>query len=727
MSFAEVAIATGAGTFTYVLPPEYNISAGWRVSVPLLNRAVTGFIVSVSDKCDIAPEKLKRINKPLDDFPAFTEETLAIAKWMSEYYYTSLASCLKCAAPYFGAAAARGKKAKVAFVNEDAIPPAKLPVKSQEVFDFVADSGRAYVADIKNCLNVSASVIDTLVKRRLLVIEEEEVLRSVLPKAEEAEKPDLTACQKDALAKTRGFLEKDLPVLICGVTGSGKTEIYMRLIEDTIEAGKQAIMLVPEISLTPQTAAVFSARFGEKVTITHSRLSAGERFDQWKKAMDGKVSVVIGPRSAVFMPFSRLGLIVIDEEHEKTYKSEYSPKYDVLGVAEKRAELSGAKLVLGSATPSVSSYYRAVEKREFELVIMSERVNKTPPEMVLVDMRRELAQGNRSIFSNELFNALTDNLERGKQSILFLNRRGHSTFVSCRQCGHVMACNNCSVNYTYHSFNNSLICHYCGGMERVPQNCPVCGSKYIKFFGAGTQRIEQEIEGAFPSAKIARMDFDTTAEKRGHEKIIEAFAKGGGDILVGTQMLAKGLNFPLVSVVGVLAADSAIHSGDYASAETAYQLITQVAGRAGRGEFPGTVYVQTYMPEHYSIKFSSESKYERFYEHEIAIRRQMEYPPFSHIFMALFTGENERAVISSLHKLCDIMKAYNRKGFFTVLGPSPAFVAKVRKCYRWKLLIKGKDAELLKKFVFYCMDKLDKGAGLGGVSVNLTLDPSVIL
>jgi primosomal protein N' (replication factor Y) len=499
----------------------------------------------------------------------------------------------------------------------------------------------------------------------------------------------------------------------------------MRVIADFIAKGKQAIVLVPEIALTPQLTEMFRRRFGDTVAVTHYKLSNGEKAEIRRKAASGEISVVIGPRSAVFSPLRNLGVIVIDEEHDKSYKSELTPKYDAREVASKRAEIEGFSVIMGSATPSVEGYYRAVELNEYELITLNERVNRKMPETVVVDMRAELADGNRSVFSSALFEALEDALKHGEQAILFLNRRGHSTFISCRNCGGVLTCARCSVNFTYHMPIDLLICHYCGEKARPPSVCPSCQSRNIKYFGVGTQRIEDDLKSALPHARLLRMDADTTGKKGGHDKIIKQFADGEADILIGTQMVAKGLNFPSVSVVGIMAADTALNMGDFSSAETCYQLITQVSGRAGRAETDGTVYIQTYDPEHYSIKFAAGNNYAEFYGHEIAIRRAMDYPPFSHFLLVMFTGKDERSVILNLHILSGIMEKYNRKKFFTLYGPAPAAVSKIKDNYRHKLIVKGEDEELLKKFGFYCLDKLKvMKVDMIGITVSVTVDPA---
>ena len=585
------------------------------------------------------------------------------------------------------------------------------------------------VSDLQLRLGISSSPIKSLELKGLIYLEKVVRRRDVLPEPQQAFEPvELTSEQEHAVKTLTVALNQDRPkpILIHGVTGSGKTEVYMKAISHALSQGRQAIMLVPEIALTPQAVDAFSARFGHAVTVTHSRLSLGERYDQWKRAKDGQVQVIIGPRSAIFTPFANLGIIIVDEEHENTYKSETSPKYDTIALARKLTEVTGALLVLGTATPSISTYFQA-KSEQFDLVEMQHRVNNRFADLEIADMRAELANGNKTIFSVALHAAIGRNLAAGQQTILFLNRRGHSTFVNCRTCGDVLSCTDCSVNFTYHMFSNRLMCHYCGINVRMPKNCPTCGSIYIKYFGIGTQKVEEYLGEAFPGARVLRMDLDTTSKKNSHSRIINAFAGGHADILVGTQMIAKGLNFPRVSLVGIVAADMALNNGDYRGAELSYQLITQVAGRAGRDTLPGRVIIQTYFPEHYSIQCAVDNDYAGFYEHEIKIRRQMNYPPFSHIFMILFVSPDEANLIKALHQLAEIMKHYNRKGLCEILGPAPAVISKIRGSYRWKLLVKCNDEEILKKFVFYCLDKLKVSANVDGITMNLTLDPAYIV
>ncbi len=625
-------------------------------------------------------------------------------------------------------------KTKFAYINyeNENIEQLITQIKSKDspqkkIIDLLIENESLAVSDIKKYLHISNSPLSTLAKNNIIIIEDVEVYRNTI---------DINKIKKDIVPTPTSDQQKALdfiqnknntkPVLIHGITGSGKTEIYLRLIENVLKKGKQAIILVPEISLTPQTVNTFIKRFGELVSVTHSRLTIGERYDQWKKARDGKISIMIGPRSAVFAPFNNLGIIIIDEEHEKTYKSETTPKYSAKEVAIERGRLTNSLIILGSATPSIESYYEA-EMGKIDLITIEERVNKRLPDIFISDMRNELAEGNTTIFSHALSVAIEEALEKNEQIILFLNRRGFSTFVSCRRCGYVMTCDNCNVNYTYHIYSDKLICHYCGKTIKNTANCPQCGSKFIKYFGVGTQKIEDEVKKKYPNVNVLRMDMDTTSGKHSHESILNKFRNGEAQILIGTQMIAKGLDFPNVSLVGIIAADLSLNNGDFRAGETTYQLITQVSGRAGRAEVHGKVYIQTYNPEHYSIIYAKDNNYKEFYNHEISLRKQMIYPPFSHIFSILFTSSDEKKIITALFKLLEIMKYYNRKGLFEMLGPTPAIVSKIKKRYRWKLLVKSVDEDKIKSFVFYCMDKLKQYEDISDISINLTLNPSLLV
>ena len=568
------------------------------------------------------------------------------------------------------------------------------------------------VDELKEKASVTDSPIHTLLQKGVLVEQRRQEKRDVFQLEDYTPTQPFypTPEQAQALALLREEEQKEgkRPILLHGVTGSGKTEIYMQLIEHVIMEGKQAIVLVPEISLTPQIMERFISRFGKRVSVTHSRLSLGERLDQWRKARDGEISIIIGPRSALFMPFSNLGVIVMDECHESSYISDVTPKYHTREVARKLSELTGALLVMGSATPDIDSYHRAVTG-EFLLLQLKERTKGSRlPEVFVTDMRKELEDGNRSAFGLPLQQAIRENLEKGQQTMLFLNRRGYSTFVSCRKCGEVLTCPSCNVSYTYHASDKALVCHYCGKEVPVPKTCPSCGSHYIRYFGTGTQKIEEETRRLFPEASVLRMDADTTTGKNGHARILELFGKGKADILIGTQMIAKGHDFPNVTLVGILAADLSLNLGTYQAAENCFQLITQAAGRAGRGELAGRVFIQTYQPENHAIRMAAAQDYEGFYQEEILLRQAMEYPPFSHIFSVLITGKMEQEVILAAQRLGAFMNHYAERAGCTVVGPAPAPLPKFRGEFRWQIFAKGTDAERLKAFVLYTVEQTKK-------------------
>lgn len=580
------------------------------------------------------------------------------------------------------------------------------------VLSAICPRERLSVEELKEKAAVTDSPIHTLLQKGVLVEQRRQEKRDVFQLEDYTPTQPFypTPEQEQALTLLREEEQKEQkrPVLLHGVTGSGKTEIYMQLIEHVIMAGKQAIVLVPEISLTPQIMERFISRFGKRVSVTHSRLSLGERLDQWRKARDGEISIIIGPRSALFMPFSNLGVIVMDECHESSYISDVTPKYHTREVARKLSELTGALLVMGSATPDIDSYHRAVTG-EFLLLQLKERTKGSRlPEVFVTDMRKELEDGNRSAFGLPLQQAIRENLEKGQQTMLFLNRRGYSTFVSCRKCGEALTCPSCNVSYTYHASDKALVCHYCGKEVPVPKTCPSCGSHYIRYFGTGTQKIEEETRRLFPEASVLRMDADTTTGKNGHARILELFGKGRADILIGTQMIAKGHDFPNVTLVGILAADLSLNLGTYQAAENCFQLITQAAGRAGRGELAGRVFIQTYQPENHAIRMAAAQDYEGFYQEEILLRQAMEYPPFSHIFSVLITGEMEQEVILAAQRLGAYMNHYAERAGCTVVGPAPAPLPKFRGEFRWQIFAKGTDAERLKAFVLYTVEQTKK-------------------
>ena len=723
--------------FTYKVPDEMQgkIEVGMRVIVPfgMNNKKYEGYLINFLDEVDFDESKIKSIIDSPDEQALLSKEMLDLVKWMHKKYYTSMSECLKCVIP-IGVMKSHVQTAKYISIvesDEDLINTILLQNNKQsEVLRFLLDYGKTKLNDVAKSLKITTAPIKTLEKKNAILIEEIEINRNpVNIKKDNSRVPKvLNTEQENAVKEATDMFERKFkkPVLIHGVTGSGKTEVYMEIISRVLKEGKQAIVLVPEISLTPQTLERFVERFGDVVNLTHSKLSNGERYDQWRNARQGSISIMIGSRSAVFAPFKNLGVIIIDEEHESSYKSDTSPKYDTREVAIKRGLLNNALVIMGSATPSIESFYK-VEQRLYSLATLKHRVNQNPPIVSVIDMRLELLKGNRSIFSDALKISMHENLKRNEQTILFLNRRGYSTFVSCRKCGHVMMCDQCNVNYTYHAEINKLVCHYCAKEIKSPTECPACESVFIRFFGVGTQKIEHEVKKLFPTARVARMDMDTTSKKNSHGSILSKFRSGEIDILIGTQMIAKGLDFPNVTLVGVVAADIALNAGDYRSGETTFQLLTQVSGRAGRAVKQGVVYIQTYDPEHYSIKFAKDANYKDFYDYELALRRQMNYPPFSYIFVILFTCEDEKKLISSLHDLAHVMKVYNKNEKFKILGPSPAIISKIKNKYRWKIIVKHDEEENLKSFVFYCIEKLEKVRNLKNISMNLAINPTMIV
>lgn len=573
----------------------------------------------------------------------------------------------------------------------------KRDEKKAQVLQNIMDAGLELTSsEICRKFGCSAYTIKSLLKKELLIKKEVEVYRNPVNWNMHYEKFKLTADQINAIDKILDGYKKGRNIaLIEGVTGCGKTEIYLNLVEKFISEDKDAIVLVPEISLTPQTVERFKGRFGDVVAVFHSRLSAGERYDEWRRIQKGAVRVVVGARSAIFAPLQNLKLIIIDEEHEYSYKSETSPKYLTSEVAEFLVNQNSGLLVMGSATPSIESYYKA-ETGKINFVHIGKRVDdRKLPDIKVIDMRDELKNGNKSMFSEELYDAVSENLKKKEQTLLFLNRRGFSTFVSCRSCGYVMKCKNCDVSLTYHADINRLKCHYCGNQIMVPSVCPKCGSKYIKYFGAGTEKIENEVKRLFPDARVLRMDMDTTRKKGAHEKIYNAFKEHKADILIGTQMISKGLDFKDVTLVGVIAADTSLNLPDFRSAERTFQLITQVSGRAGRGNLKGKVIVQTYEPEHYSIQYAKKQDYRAFYDKEIEIRKILNNPPFTDILYILFTSDKEESIIETCSTVKSDLEKISKEYNTEILGPVPCCLSKIKNTYRWHVIFKGNVREMV--------------------------------
>ncbi len=696
--------------FDYAVPQELadRMTVGMRVSVPFGwgNRRVDGIVVGIAEKSEY--KNLKKISSIYGREPVCSPWILELCLWISQKYFCSLYQAIRLATPPGMTSGVKEKSIKVATLKlgrEAAFGIAeslreKGAVAQARVLEALLMSDSLPYAKLVREKGGSYDAIKALCEKGYIETEVEQVERTAYDEAkyERTEAYNPTPEQKKVIDYLYEAIDKEKPekILLRGVTGSGKTEVFLQAIDKVIKMGKNAIMLVPEISLTPQMVQRFVSRFGNSVAVIHSALSNGERFDQWNKIKNGEVKVVVGARSAIFAPFRNIGIIILDEEHENSYKSETSPRYHAIDVAAKRAEKEGSVLLLASATPSVAEFYQA-KNGEYTLFEMTKRYNEgAMPRVEIVDMRGELFENkNRSPISLKLQSEIQKNLESKQKTILFLNRRGYSTFVSCRECGEVINCPDCSIALTYHKGRDLLSCHYCGYTQKNVTECPSCGSGYVRYFGTGTQKIEEELLRLFPAAKVLRMDTDTTSKKGGHEKILEEFSKGGADILLGTQMVTKGLDFHEVTLVGVLAADTSLAVDDFRANERGFSLFTQVCGRAGRGDVPGRAVIQTYQPMNSTIKFAREHDYIAFYENEIIQRKRLNYPPFCDIIYIMATGEDEECVkdvAEEMGKLLD--KAMKQdENIFSKVGPAPAPIAKIKNNYRYRILLKCKYAE----------------------------------
>lgn len=704
MAYAQIIVDLSAEAvdrvFSYAVPEGMDLRPGQLVAVPFGPRTLEGFVVGLSDTCALPPEKVRSVLRIVDAVPVIQPDLLALADWMHARYLCNLVDALRLMIP---AELRRGRvKARTARY-------AHLALSGDELASFRAANARAKkqlaqldalaAGDVETA-RLDGAALNALVKKGAVTIYTREQRRkpTVLMDESRAADPELMPGQARAVARlTDALAQGGGRFLLHGVTGSGKTEVYIRLIRRALELGRTAIVLVPEIALTPQMVSWLHARFGADAAVLHSALSAGERYDEWRRIRSGEARVVIGARSAVFAPLDDIGVIVVDEEHETTYQSDHRPRYDAREVAWKRAAQHGAVLLLGSATPSVATYMRAMPgvrpENRLELIELRQRVLGRPlPEVHVVDMRSEFEKGNHSIFSARLSEALKGCLARKQQAMLFINRRGHSTFVSCRACGYVVRCDQCDVSMTWHQAEGALRCHYCGKTLPPPKRCPQCGSGYIKYFGAGTQKVEEAVRQMFPEARVARMDVDTTREKDAHARILDAFRRGETDVLVGTQMIAKGLDFPNVTLVGVVAADMTLNLPDYRSVERTFQLITQVAGRAGRADCPGQVVVQTYDPEHYGIKLAAAQDYRAFYTRESAYRRAALYPPFTVIARIVYSaGDAETAQAAATAdeaRLNAWLDERDMRGEVVQMRALEAPIKQLRGEYRWQVFMK---------------------------------------
>lgn len=711
--YADVIVDISQGkldrTFQYEIPDElyHEIKIGSRVRIPFGKgqREITGYVTGISANPKVEESRIKKILGQSVQGVAVESKLIALAEWISTNYGSTMNQALKTVLPV-----KEKKKQKenrfltLNFSRSEAEEFLEVcerkhyKAKARLVQALLMQPMLTYSEAI-HTWKISGTVIKGLEDQKVITVERERIYRSpVLAEQQGGQKKILNAEQERIFLAVCKEWETSVPrpVLLHGVTGSGKTEVYMELIQKVLEEGKQVIVLIPEIALTYQTVKRFSKRFGSCVSFLHSRLSAGEKYDQFEQAKKGEISIVVGPRSALFTPFPDLGLIIIDEEHEPSYKSEKTPCYHAREVAIERGRMENAKIVMGSATPSVESYEKGKSGEYFLQTLSCRYENRALPKVYTIDMKQELKEGNRSIFSVLLKEKMEERLHRKEQVILFLNRRGYTGFISCRSCGHVMKCPHCDVSLTSHK-NGQLICHYCGYSIPDVKNCPVCGSPYIGGFRAGTQQIEEQVQKFFPQAKILRMDADTTRKKEDHEKILSAFAKGEADILVGTQMIVKGHDFPKVTLVGVLAADLSLNGTDYMAGERTFQLLTQAVGRAGRGCLPGEAVIQTYQPDHYSVQAAAAQDYEAFYEKEIGYRILMGYPPAKAMAVIRASCENQELLeqgIGYCRKY--IEKIYKRQDLILV-GPAPESVAKVQDLYRMVLYMRHSDRKILVK------------------------------
>ena len=728
--YAEVIINSDAieidRPFTYKVKEELLdiIEIGHRVKVPfgVKNKPTEAFVLGLKCEGIENVKKIKYISSILDDIPILTRDDLRLIDFLRENYLCKYIDAIRTIIPSGLSKGIKNKKKTVIVFNKELDGMFKDKDNYVKIVNLIKEKdGELTKSEIINDYSLSSYSLNKLIENGYLLTEDRVVYRYNTRSYIEESKNVLNDEQKNAFNKILNSDKKGF--LLKGVTGSGKTEVYMNLVGETLKEGKSAIVLVPEISLTPQMIERFKGRFGKNVALFHSKLSQGERFDEWYRIKKGEARLVVGARSAIFLPLDNLGIIIIDEEHENTYKSEQNPKYLTKEVAKFLSEIKGCKYILGSATPSIETYYEALNGK-LELVEIKNRVSNRPlPQMEIVDMREELKSRNLSLLSRSLYNEMKETLERKEQIILFLNRRGFSSFVSCRSCGYVFKCPECDLSMTYHK-NGYLICHYCGRAQREQKVCPECGSKYVKFFGAGTQRVEEEVKKYFPKARVMRMDVDTTRNKDSHENIYNAFKSGEGDVLIGTQMVSKGLDFKNVTLVGVLAADISLNIPDYRSSERTYQIITQVAGRAGRGEKKGKVVIQTYTPNSLSLQYAIENNYNDLYNEEIKVRKIMNYPPFSTIFLINSISKDERKLKEFMNKVGEsLRKLLDSRENIQILGPVPCIITKLKDNYRWQIIIKGNLDNKLKLKIKDILYELNKSV-YNEIRISMDINPN---
>ena len=722
--------------YQYIVKPEQEASAiiGAPVMIPFGrgNRKIKGYIVGLSQTASWDVDKMKELNCISQNEIVIESQLIHLAFWMKQTYGSTMNDALKTVIPVKKTIKNKEKKYICLNVSREIAKENLYEFERKNnkgrvrLLEALLDNSVIEASIVKDKLNISQTTINGLIKLNLIrqetkVIYRNPIKNQILTK----KKLELNLEQRNIVDGICGDYKEGIrkTYLIHGVTGSGKTEVYMEIIEEVLKEGKQVIMLIPEISLTYQTVMRFYNRFGERISILNSRMSNGERYDQYTRAKNEEIDIMIGPRSALFTPFSNLGLIIIDEEHEGSYKSESTPKYHARETAIERAKLSSASVILGSATPTVESFYKAKDG-QYKLYTMLNRAgNASMPSIEIIDLREELKKKNKSIFSERLRELILDRLQKKEQIVLFINRRGYAGFVSCRSCGHVLKCPHCDISLTSHN-NGKLICQYCGYEAPMPKLCPECGSPYIAAFGTGTQKIEAMVKKEFPMASVLRMDSDTTSKKEGHQKILEAFANHEADILVGTQMIVKGHDFKEVTLVGILAADLSLYAGSYLAAERTYQLLSQASGRAGRGEKAGNVVIQTYNPDHYSIRYAAVNNYDAFYEEELLYRKMLEYPPIGHMVAILLCSDSkERVEVASkflasvinekIHGICDTK----------VIGPANASLSKAKDIYRRVIYLKDKEERNLKEIIRFLEGYVKYSEYLNDIYIQFDYDP----
>ena len=705
-------------TFDYNIPKELEelIVIGSTVVIPFGKgeNLVEGYVIGIKENTTYEVKNIIEVKHNL------TEKQIELAKWMSKRYFCNISECIK----QMLTPGTKNQKAEkktqdkminIVYLKKDAeeiqfdIEIGKIKSEKQKkVLQFLKSNDGVTIPEIELFTGASRAIVKTLEKNGYIEIVEKKVERNPLAnkKIEKTQNLKLTDEQENAFIKVSNKIKNNeyKEFLLYGVTGSGKTEVYLQLIGEALKANKTAIILVPEISLTPQMIDRFISRFNkEEIAVLHSKLSIGERYDEWNKIKDKKAKIIIGARSAIFAPTENIGIIIIDEEHDSSYKSEALPKYDAKEIAKKLAKENKCPILLGSATPDIKTYYNA-KNNKIEMLELTKRANNSKlPEVEIVDLKMELANGNRSMLSLKLHDEIEKNLKEKRQTILFLNRRGYSTFIMCRECGYTVKCKNCNISMTYHKSDNKLKCHYCGYEEKLVTICPECNSTKIRYFGTGTQKLEQEINKIFPEAKTIRMDIDTVTKKNSHEEILNKFKNENIDILIGTQMVVKGHHFPNVTLVGVIAADSSLNIDDYRANERTFQILTQVSGRAGRENLDGHVIVQTYNPDNFSIICAKEQNYEMFYNTEIALRKQLNYPPFCDIIMIGFNSLSEKEIEESSKEVYNYLKKHLKEQEFKILKPMPSPIDKIQNRYRWRIIIKGNMTEKANKILNECL------------------------